>query len=133
MNDQVFAMLVYEKDHPLSGLKLVLENQGIRTLRVRNCEQTKRQLQTGERPQLVFTDTELPDGKWADVLALARQLTPATQVIVVSRLVDTPLYLEVLESQAFDFIVPPFMDSDLAHVVRCATWHTGQPQMSRVA
>jgi DNA-binding NtrC family response regulator len=132
MNEEVCAMLVHDQDSPVGGLKRVLENQGIRTLRVRNCQEAQMRLANGELPQLVFTDTNLPDGKWADILALARKLTPATQVIVVSRFVDTTLYIEVLESQAFDFIVPPFMESDLAHVVRCATWHANQTQ-ARVA
>ena len=119
-------MLVHGEGSPLAALKLVLEHQGIHTLRARNCEEARMRLEDAKQPQLVFTDTNLPDGKWADVLALARRLTPATQVIVVSRFVDTELYIDVLESQAFDFIVPPFLDSDLAHVVRCATWHANQ-------
>lgn len=123
MNEEICAMLVHDQENPVGGLKPLLEHQGVRTLRVRNCEQAQIGLETGVPPHLVFTDTDLPDGKWADVLTLARRLTPATQVIVVSRFVDTELYIEVLESQAFDFIVPPFTDSDLAHVVRCATWH----------
>jgi FixJ family two-component response regulator len=38
-------------------------------------------------------------------------------VVVVSRLVDLDLYLDVLESGASDFIVPPFQASDVAYVV----------------
>ncbi|HEV2494952.1 MAG TPA: response regulator [Terriglobia bacterium] len=126
MTEEVCAMLVHGEGSPLAALKLALEHQGVHTFRVRNCGEAQMRLEDGALPELVFTDTNLPDGNWANVLALARRLAPTSQVIVVSRFVDTALYIEVLESQAFDFIVPPFLDSDLAHVVRCATWHAKQ-------
>ena len=71
-------------------------------------------------PHLVFTDTTLADGTWADVTALAAKATMAVDVIVVSRLVDTRLYIETIETGAFDFIVPPLATTDLSYVVRCA-------------
>lgn len=132
MNEAVCAMLVHDEGSPIGTLKLALEYQGVRTFRARNCQETQMRLEEGVVPELVFTDTKLADGNWASVLALVRQLVPAAQVIVVSRFVDTKLYIEVLESQAFDFIVPPFLDSDLAHVVRCATWQANQSH-ARVA
>src|SRR5579863_4075507 len=100
MNAEVCAMLVYDQDSPVGGLRLVLEHQGVRTLRVRNCEEAQMQLESGAQPQVVFTETNLPDGTWANVLELARRLAPTSQVIVVSRFVDTELYIEVLESHA---------------------------------
>ena len=41
-------------------------------------------------------------------------------MIVVARVVDTRLYLDTIETGAFDFIAPPFVATDLQHVVRCA-------------
>jgi DNA-binding NtrC family response regulator len=119
---QTRALLVYNLDDPVSALRPILETQGIQTSRAQNCEQARNLLKGPEPPQLVFTDTNLPDGAWSDVLALARSAQVRMQVIVVSRRVDTKLFMDVLESRAFDFIVPPFRDSDLAYVVRCATW-----------
>jgi DNA-binding NtrC family response regulator len=122
MSLQTRALLVYDLDDPVSALGPLLETQGIQTSRAQNCEQARQLLKDPEPPQLVFTDTNLPDGTWSDVLALAHSARVRMQVIVVSRRVDTNLFLDVVESRAFDFIVPPFRDSDLAHVVRCATW-----------
>jgi FixJ family two-component response regulator len=62
----------------------------------------------------------LPDGLWANVLALAAQAPQPVNVIVVARLVDTRLYVEAIEAGAFDFLAPPFVAADLAYVVRCA-------------
>ena len=69
---------------------------------------------------LVFTDTQLPDGTWADVLALAQKAKLPVNVIVVARVVDTRFYVEVIETGAFDFLAPPFNATDLAYVVRSA-------------
>ena len=69
---------------------------------------------------LVFTDTQLPDGTWADILALAQKAKLPVNVIVVARVVDTRFYVEVIETGAFDFLAPPFNATDLAYVVRSA-------------
>jgi DNA-binding NtrC family response regulator len=70
---------------------------------------------------MIFTDTNLSDATWVDVLRLAaRHLVP---VIVVSRQVDFRLYVDSLERGALDVIVPPFVGAYLAHIVRCAAWN----------
>ena len=69
---------------------------------------------------LVFTDTQLPDGTWADILAEAETAAQPVNVIVVARVVDTHFYLEAIATGAFDFLAPPFMAADLAYVVRGA-------------
>jgi FixJ family two-component response regulator len=62
----------------------------------------------------------LSDGTWADVVGLAAKVPAPVNVIVVARFVDIRLYVDVIERGAFDFLAPPFVPSDLAHVVRCA-------------
>ena len=69
---------------------------------------------------LVFTDTELPDGTWADILTVAERAACPVNVVVVARVVDTRFYVQAMEAGAFDFMVPPFNATDLTHVVRCA-------------
>ena len=71
-------------------------------------------------PQLVFTADKLADGTWAVVVDLAARAQLPVNVIVVSRVVDTRLYLEVIEGGAFDFIAAPLASSDIAYVARCA-------------
>ena len=69
---------------------------------------------------LVFTDTQLLDGTWADILAAAEKAAEPVNVIVVARVVDTRFSIEAIETGAFDFLAPPFVATDLAHVVRSA-------------
>ena len=54
------------------------------------------------------------------MLELSAKAQEPVNVIVVGRLPDTRLYIEVMEHGAYDFIAPPIADSDLAHVLRCA-------------
>lgn len=119
---KISALLVHDREEPFEALRLILENQGIETCRARNRADLLRLLSQPNPPQLVFTDTVLPDATWEEVLGMAAGACEPLRVIVVSRWVNLDLYLKVLESGAFDFIVPPFLASDLAHIVRCATW-----------
>ena len=120
MQEKLSALLVHWQPEPLRGLRLVLERQGLETARAQNCEEAQRILSHANPPPLVFTDTTLPDGLWADVLALAAQAAEPVNVIVVARLADTRLYVEAIEAGAYDFVAPPFAAADLAYVVRCA-------------
>jgi DNA-binding NtrC family response regulator len=74
----------------------------------------------GDPPLLVLTESELPDGNWADVVSLSARASSPINVIVVGQEIDTKLYASVIEVGAFDFIAPPFDALDLAHVIRCA-------------
>ena len=123
MDNEMLALLVCGQDDPYLSLKQVLEKQGIRTVRARTYSEAPSLLEQFGDPQVIFTDTVLPDGTWADALSLSAVVQAWVPVIVISRLVDLGLYIEVLERGASDFIVPPFVDSDLNHVMRNAMWN----------
>lgn len=120
MPEETRALMLHSRRDPLRTLTQALERQGVKTVQACNCAEASRLLQGFEPPELLFTDTKLPDGNWADAIRLAQKAAAPVNVIVVSRLVDVRLYVEALEAGAFDFIAPPFEDSELAHVVRCA-------------
>lgn len=120
MPDRVRALLVYDQESPLAELTPFLHGEGIETTQARNCAETDTALNCLQPPGLIFTDTALTDCTWAEVEALAQRARPPVPVVVVSRLMDVPLYLNVLESGAADFIIPPFRHADLAHVVKGA-------------
>ena|ERR1700752_2808837 len=114
------ALLVHNDEEPWTGLRPLLECQGIETSRVRSCAEAELVLQSAEPHLLVLTEPVLPDGTWAEILDLAGRTPSPVPVVVVSRYVDVDLYLDVLEKGAWDFIVPPFYASDLAYVVNGA-------------
>jgi len=122
MNEKILALLLHDQDEPLSSLKSALANLSVETTRARTCAEAFNELQRRVTPHLVFTDVTLPDGTWADVLRLPRKACALVDVIVVARVVDIGLYIAALEGGASDFLVPPFIECDLAYVVRRAAW-----------
>lgn len=66
---------------------------------------------------VIFTDLRLPDGDWKQMLQMARRTPARAEVILVSRFVDVPLYLDALEAGAFDFVVPPFNTVELGYII----------------
>lgn len=131
MQETIAALLVHTEEPCFQALKLILQEQGIEIRLARSCAEASASLVQQGLPQLVFTDTALCDGTWADVLNLVSEPNPA-EVIVVSRALDNHLYLDVIESGAFDFIMPPFEPKDVAFVVRSAIWnYRNKPPQNR--
>jgi len=120
MKEMITALLVHQNSDTLSSLRRVLELQGVRTVQAATRLEAKRLLGGLNPAPLVFTDTQLADGTWLDIVATAKKALAPVNVIVVSRVVDTRFYVEAIEAGAFDFVAPPFAAADLAHVVRCA-------------
>jgi DNA-binding NtrC family response regulator len=118
--ESITAVVVHPNSETLAALKGALERQGMRIIHAGSREQANRIL-SGQNPApLVFTDTQLPDGTWVDILTEAARATQPVNVIVVARVADTRFYVKVIETGAFDFLTPPFEAADLAYVVRSA-------------
>jgi DNA-binding NtrC family response regulator len=120
MTERYTALLVHQNSETLATLQGALERQGMHIIRAESRAQAKRLLSGLSPVPLVFTDTQLPDGTWADIVAAADQAKLPVNVIVVARVVNTRFYVEVIETGAFDFLAPPFNATDLAYVVRSA-------------
>jgi DNA-binding NtrC family response regulator len=120
MTESVTALLVHQNSETLAALQGALERQGMHIIHAESRAQAKRLLGGLNPAPLVFTDTQLPDGTWADILAVAEKAARPVNVIVVARVVNTRFYVEVIETGAFDFLAPPFNATDLAYVVRSA-------------
>ncbi len=120
MKRKRFALLVYDQDGRLGPLDLLLEGRSFRLSRARSCKEARDRLTSPSPPHLVFTDTTLPDGTWADVLDLAARAPEAVAVIVVSPQADVQLYIDVMERGACDFITSSFTVPEVAHIMRCA-------------
>ncbi len=117
MGDKISALLVSEDQHLLESLKQVLENLSVQTQSVRTGGEATLALWGKQPPHLVFTDLNLPDCSWSDLIAVARKSPLPVNVIVVAPQVDVKFYLDVIENGGFDFMVPPFDAAGVAHVV----------------
>ena len=120
MTEKIRALLVHHNSETLAMLQGALERLGMSTIQAESQAHAKRLLGGLNPAPLVFTDTQLPDGTWADILAVAEKAAQPVNVIVVARIVNTRFYVEAIETGAFDFLAPPFNAIDLAYVVRSA-------------
>lgn len=120
MKERVRALLVQNRHDPLDALRQILEEQSIDITLARNCAEAALALWSDPPPHIAFTDVQLTDGNWADVLTVSTKASAKVNVIVVSPQVDVGFYVETIQRGAFDFIVPPHAESELLHVIRSA-------------
>ena len=120
MADNIRALLLHSYDVPSSALKRALEDQYIAMEMAQSFSEATVSISSLNPPHLVFTETDLPDGTWSDVVDLAARASQPISVIVVSPVADIPLYIDVMERKAFDFITHSFTAPELSHILRCA-------------
>jgi len=109
----VFALLVHDRPHPLESLKAELRNCSVETWSVKSLDDTARLLDQ-TLPELVFTDTQLVEGTWSDVVSLAEKAGAPANVIVVGSSADAKAYAKVMQGGTFDYLFPPFAGYSLA-------------------
>lgn len=120
MKPKINALLVHHRNDRFYTLQLVLEALSIRVIRARNSMEAGRQLCERPCPQLVLSDTVLPDGNWMDVLDVAAKAAEPVNVIIVSAMADTTLYLDTMDHGAFDFMTDSFTVPQIVHILKCA-------------
>ncbi|MGO8786755.1 MAG: response regulator [Terriglobia bacterium] len=120
MKETIKALLVRSRHDPLDALRLALERRSIDLFIAKNCAEVALALWSDCPPHLVFTEIQLADGNWADVLTLAAKASAPVNVIVVAPFADVSFYVQAIERGAFDYIVPPLSDPELLHVVGVA-------------
>jgi DNA-binding NtrC family response regulator len=120
MDSRINALLLYDRDEPCGSLHLALEQLGVRLLRVRHPEEAREVLGRLNPPHLFFADIVLKDALWSTAIEVASHASQPVNVILVSRVPDTSVYLAALECGAFDFVVPPFEQAGLGYVVKSA-------------
>ncbi len=90
------------------------------------------QLLTQDPNAVILTEHSLPDGGWADVLAIALVMCPQARVVVTGKLADEALWAEVLNQGGFDVLAQPLDRSEVIRVMTSA-WLHSHPQFKRAA
>jgi DNA-binding NtrC family response regulator len=126
MKPQINALLVHHRNDRFYTLQLVLEALSIRVIRARSAKEAEEQLCETPCPHLVLTDTVLPDGNWMDVLDVAAKAVEPVNVIIVSSLADTGLYLDAMDHGAYDFMTDSFTIPQIVHILKCAIDNVGR-------
>ena len=66
---------------------------------------------------VILTEAALPDGAWPDVLDLAHEVSPSSEVIVTGRFADARLWIDALSRGVFDLLVQPFYPSEVRRIL----------------
>ncbi len=129
MQEKLTALMLQDDFRPSHTLRVALANRSMKTLKARSCAEATHLLWEEAPPHLVFTEVELRDGNWADVLRLADMASLPVNVLVVTPAVDTAFRLEAMERGAFDCLGPPFALAHLTQIVEAAAinilWRRG--------
>jgi DNA-binding NtrC family response regulator len=86
---------------------------------VSKLAELQRLLELGDA-DLLFCPWSFPEGDWNTVVAVIRQTSPDTPVIVTTRFGDEKEWLRVLEAGGFDLLVPPYRTSVVLTVLEQA-------------
>jgi two-component system response regulator PilR (NtrC family) len=93
----------------LRSLPLVLEH-------VPTLKQARIKLQQ-DRYDVILTESTLPDGRWLDVLHLARENPTELQVIVTDPFADAHFWAEALNMGAYDLLAQPFYEPEVRRIL----------------
>jgi DNA-binding NtrC family response regulator len=111
------VLLVDEDTGDLRILRLILEGQGFEVLTCASYEAGVRCLET-ERCDFVVVSQGTQAFEGRKVLECATQLDRHRPVLVVTRCMDMPCYLEAMQIGAIDYMEKPIPPADLLRFVR---------------
>lgn len=120
MEPRITALIIYNRDDRLQTLRDVLPALPAKVMRARNCREAAAYLCAPDPPELVLTDSVLPDCNWQDVLDLSAKAMEKVSVIVVSTVANAKLYSDVVNAGALDFITDSFTVVELVQVLKSA-------------
>lgn len=120
LKSKVFALVVHDRPEPCQSLKPVLRRLGVDTFSVNSCADAVLLLEQ-THPHLIFTDTQLPDGTWIDLINLADCTSVPTSVILVGPSEDPEMVQSAHNYGAFGFISPPFDTETVSQILTQAT------------
>jgi DNA-binding NtrC family response regulator len=66
---------------------------------------------------VILTEADLPDGRWLDVLHLARESTQELEVIVTDPQADARFWAEALNLGAYDLLAQPFYEPEVRRIL----------------
>ena len=95
---------------------------------VGSVEQARAKLRENDY-SVLFTEAALPDGRWLDILHLARACPRELEVIVTDPHADARFWTEALNMGAYDLVAQPFYEPEVRRILYNACT---RPAYSRV-
>jgi two-component system response regulator PilR (NtrC family) len=81
-----------------------------------SLQQARAKLQQDEY-EVILTEATLPDGRWLDVLHLARENPQQVEVIVTDPQADARFWAEALNLGAYDLLAQPFYEPEVRRIL----------------
>jgi len=81
-----------------------------------SLQQARAKLQQDEY-DVILTEAALPDGRWLDVLHLARECPKELEVIVTDPQADAHFWAEALNLGAYDLLAQPFYAPEVRRIL----------------
>lgn len=113
-------VLVIDDEKPtLNMFAMFLDAYGYEYLSAESGE-TGLEIFSREKPEIVFTDVRMPGMDGMEVLQKIKQITPQTEVIVITGYGDMDLAIRALNADAADFINKPVKRAELERALSMA-------------
>lgn len=113
------TLLVMPPHRQLLLLRVLQEN-GLEVFTVGSLQEAQQTIAGPTSYDLVFVDTELPDGSWEDLLQLLLDSPKACEMIVCSHCGDERLWAEVIQRGAFDLLPAPYEGREVMRIIQSA-------------
>jgi DNA-binding NtrC family response regulator len=120
--------LVHEDRASLAG---ILRSSRWQLKEVKTCQEALDLLRNGPSP-VVLCEPKMSDGTWHILIDGLRELAPPPPVIVVSRLADEHLWVEVLSLGGYDVLATPFDGREVLRVLSLA-WLANDERAERMS
>ena len=101
------VLVVDDEDSICTSLSSVLRDESYNTVSAHNGQEALEVVRTSN-PDLVFLDIWMPGGDGVETLEKIKQISPRTEVIMISGHATISNALEATKRGAFDFIEKPF-------------------------
>jgi DNA-binding NtrC family response regulator len=123
------SRILFVSGHPDDArcLSRMLQSLTITVDHVKTLQQSYAKLQQAEYG-VILTEAALPDGKWPDLLDLARQY-PGMEVIVTDPQADARFWAEALNLGAYDLLAQPFYEPEVRRILYNDCSHADQRAM----
>ena len=115
MQTPVRVLAATPDDRHYQSLVTAISDTGWPLVRSRNIGEALSAVINGEI-EVVFTDCDLPDGSWTEMIQALQACRNAPRVIVFSLHADDRLWMDVLQSGGYDLVSIPFNREEISRV-----------------
>jgi DNA-binding NtrC family response regulator len=119
MAGQLSALVVMPSERR-GGLIPCLTRSTVQVRTASTCHEAAEILRHDPTVRIVLTDIYLSDGTWVDILRRAGGALGSPRVVVCPRLADERLWAQLLEAGAFDILVEPYHEPEVARILDAA-------------